>query len=242
VQDLLVVVPAWNEAEAVAGVVRELRAAVPEADVVVVDDGSTDETSEQARQADALVLRLPVNLGVGGAMRTGYRYAARQGYKVVVQLDGDGQHDPTEIPKLLAALDGADVVIGARFAGRGDYDVRGARRLAMRLLARSLSRLTGTRLTDATSGFRAMDRAAIELFAVEYPAEYLGDTVEALVIAARAGLRVRQVPVRMRKRETGTASQTPVRATVYLLRALLVLLLARIRRRPALMSSKRSTP
>jgi glycosyltransferase involved in cell wall biosynthesis len=177
-------------------------------------------------------------------MRCGYRYAVRLGYKVVVQVDGDGQHDPGQIDALLAALDGADVVIGARFAGEGDYGVRGARRLAMRVLARSLSRLTGTRLTDATSGFRALNRAAIELFAVEYPAEYLGDTVEALVIAARAGLRVTQVPVAMRQRETGTASQTPFKATVYLLRAVLVLLLARIRRRPVRPggAEKRSMP
>jgi hypothetical protein len=168
------------------------------------------------------------------ATRSWCRYAERNGYKVVVQVDGDGQHDPAQVSNLLAALDGADVVIGARFAGRGDYGVRGARRLAMWLLARSLSRLTGTRLTDATSGFRALDRAAIELFADEYPTEYLGDTVEALIIATRAGLRVRQIPVAMRRRETGTASQTPLRATVYLLRAVLVLLLARIRSRPAL--------
>src|SRR4051794_33681273 len=124
--DVLVVVPAWNEEAAVAGVVREVRAALPDADVVVVDDGSVDDTSAQARQAGANVLRLPVNLGVGAAMRCGYRFAERQGYKVVVQVDGDGQHDPTQIGQLLTALDSADVVIGARFTGAGDYDVTGA--------------------------------------------------------------------------------------------------------------------
>lgn len=231
-RDLLVVVPAWNEEAAVGAVVREVHAVHPDAEVLVVDDGSEDDTAGEAHRAGATVLRLPVNLGVGGAMRTGYRYAARQGHKVVVQVDGDGQHDPAEIARLLDALDGADVVIGARFAGKGDYEVKGPRRLAMRMLAFSLSRIAGTRLTDATSGFRALNRAAIELFAAEYPAEYLGDTVEALVIAARAGLRIRQVPVVMRPRETGTASQSAVRATIYLLRAGLVLGLARIRRRP----------
>ena len=135
---------------------------------------------------------------------------------------------------MLEALDGADIVIGARFAGRGDYDAHGLRRWAMRLLARSLSRTCATPLTDVTSGFRAVNRRAVALFAAHYPSEYLGDTVESLVMAARAGLTVTQVPVAMRPRLTGTPSQTPLRAALYLGRAVMVLTLARIRRHPTL--------
>ncbi|MGI9156328.1 MAG: glycosyltransferase family 2 protein, partial [Marmoricola sp.] len=205
-QSVLVVIPALNEEDSIGGVVKEVQAAVPYAHVLVVDDGSDDGTGEVASAAGADVLVLPFNLGVGGALRAGFRYAVRFGYEVAVQVDGDGQHDPAEIPLLLDELEHADLVIGARFAGRGDYEVKGARKLAMRLLARSLSRRTRSSLTDTTSGFRAFDRRVIELFARNYPAEYLGDTVEALLIAARAGCTVSQVPVHMRPRVGGSPS------------------------------------
>lgn len=229
-QRCLVVVPALNEEDAVASVIGDVKAVDPQAHIVVVDDGSTDRTSEVAKAAGADVISLPFNIGVGGALRAGFRYARRFGYQVVVQVDGDGQHNPEHIPDLLAALEGADVVIGARFAGVGDYQVRGARKLAMQLLARSLSRRTGERLTDTTSGFRAFNRRAVEVFANDYPAEYLGDTVEALVIASRAGLRVTQVPVEMRPRTTGTPSHRSLKSTIYLGRVFLALAMSRIRR------------
>jgi glycosyltransferase involved in cell wall biosynthesis len=178
------------------------------------------------------VCRLPFNLGVGGAMRAGYRYALRHGYDVAVQVDADGQHDPAYVPRLVARLADADLVIGARFAGEGDYPVRGPRRWAMRLLAATLSRLARTRLTDVTSGFRAANARAIEVFATHYPAEYLGDTVESLVIALRTGCTVAQEPVAMRSRTAGVASQTPVKAALYLARAVIALTLALVRRWP----------
>jgi glycosyltransferase involved in cell wall biosynthesis len=211
---VLVVVPALNEQDSVGTVVKEVHAVLPHAHVLVVDDGSTDATGRVASAAGADVLTLPFNLGVGGALRAGFRYAVRFGYDIAVQVDADGQHDPAEIPTLLAQLEHADLVIGARFAGRGDYEVRGARKMAMRLLARSLSRRTKAQLTDTTSGFRAFDARVIDLFAREYPAEYLGDTVEALLIAAHAGCRVTQVPVQMRPRAGGTPSQSSVKATL----------------------------
>jgi glycosyltransferase involved in cell wall biosynthesis len=230
----LVIIPAFNEEASVAAVVDDVRAAQPTADVLVVDDGSSDATSAKAKAAGALVVRLPFNIGVGGAMRTGYKFAYEGAYDAAVQVDADGQHDPAELATLLDALSDADIVIGARFAGRGDYPAHGARRWAMRLLARSLSRTCGTPLTDVTSGFRAVNRRVIAMFAAHYPSEYLGDTVESLVMAGRAGLRVAQVPVAMRPRLSGTPSQTPVRAALYFGRALLVLVLARIRRLPTL--------
>lgn len=230
VSRLLVVIPALNEEGSVGYVVKEVKAHQPSATVLVVDDGSSDRTRDVAREAGAEVLSLPYNLGVGGALRAGFRYAVREDFDRVVQVDGDGQHDPAEISQLLDELVDSDLVIGARFAGRGDYQARGARRFAMWLLARSVSRQAGTPLTDTTSGFRAFNRDTVALFAKDYPAEYLGDTVEALVIACRAGRRVVQVPVQMRARTAGTASHRPIRAAVQLGRTILALLMARLRR------------
>lgn len=227
----LVVIPALNEERALPAVLRELAEPRPHIDILVIDDGSHDRTTAAARACGVRVVRLPFNLGVGGAMRTGYRYALRNGYDAVVQVDADGQHDTAYIDRLLAGLGKADIVIGARFAGMGDYPAgRGPRRWAMRLLAVVLSRLAKTRLTDTTSGFRAAGRRAMTLFAHHYPAEYLGDTVESLVIALRSGCTVRQEPVAMRPRLAGQASQTPLRSTVYLLRAVVALGLALLRR------------
>ena len=224
--DTLVIIPAWNEADVLSGVLQEVLETVGSfADVVVVSDGSTDGTADIARSVGVPVLDLSINLGVGGAMRAGYLYAQRQGYTYTVQLDADGQHAPEEITSLLHEAEeaGADVVIGARFAGKGDYSVRAPRWWAMRLLSFILSRVCGTRLPDTTSGFTLSGRRAIELFAREYPAEYLGDTIEALVIAARSNLVVRQVPVAMRPRAGGTPSQNPLKAAKFLGRAFVAL-------------------
>lgn len=224
---VLIVIPAWNEEASITAVISEVGAALPGARVVVVNDGSTDATAAVARRAGAEVVDLPFNLGVGGAMRAGFRWAELVGARVVVQVDADGQHDPAEVPLLLAAIERddapADIVIGARFANRGDYSVRGPRRWAMKVLAGTLSRVARTRLTDTTSGFRASGPRAIALFARYYPAEYLGDTIESLVIASRAGCRIEQVGVAMRPRSGGTPSHRPLKAAVYLARACLAL-------------------
>jgi glycosyltransferase involved in cell wall biosynthesis len=235
---VLVVVPAWNEALSLAGVLREIAAHLPDVGVLVVNDGSSDETSAVARSCGVQVLDLPFNLGVGGAMRAGFRYALAEGYDVVVQVDADGQHNPREVPRVVEALERADVVIGARFAEEGDYEVRGPRRWAMRVLATTLSRLARTRLTDTTSGFRASGPRAIRLFAVHYPAEYLGDTIESLVIALRSGLVVEQVGVSMRERVAGRPSQRPVKAAIYLMRACLALGISLTRPRQPLLPAQ----
>jgi glycosyltransferase involved in cell wall biosynthesis len=226
----LIVVPAWNESGSIESVIHEIRAVLPGVDVLVVDDGSRDDTGLKARAAGATVARLPYNLGVGAAMRLGYRYARAHGYDYVVQCDADGQHDPRYVPQLIEKLTEADIVIGARFAGAGNYRVRGPRRWAMVLLSLVLSRMARTKLTDTTSGFRATNRRAIDLFAGWYPVEYLGDTVETLIYAVRRGFTVRQVPVAMRARMAGTPSHSPVKAMIYLFRAAFVLILSVVRR------------
>jgi len=227
---VLAIVPAFNEELSLGTTLAEIIREVPYADVVVVDDGSTDATRTIALSHGVKVLSLPFNLGVGGAMRAGYLYASRCGYDAAVQVDADGQHHPRDLPTLVAGLQNADIVIGARFAGVGDYEVKGPRAWAMRFLARRISRLTKVALTDVTSGFRATSGAAIELFAANYPSEYLGDTVEALAMAHRAGLRIAQVPVEMRPRRSGQPSQSSFSAAVFLRRAGLALLLAALHR------------
>jgi glycosyltransferase involved in cell wall biosynthesis len=230
----LVVMPAFNEEESVGDVVKEVFSKAPGVAILVVDDGSADATSRVAREAGAHVATLPFNLGVGGAMRTGFKYALSHGYENVVQVDSDGQHDPIGIAALLGELGGSDLVLGARFAGQGTYTVRGPRHWAMIVLAKVLSSVAKTKLTDTTSGFRASGPRAVRLFADNYPAEYLGDTIEALVIAARSGLVIRQVPVVMRPRAGGTPSQNPFRSAAYLGRAALALVFALIRPRATL--------
>jgi glycosyltransferase involved in cell wall biosynthesis len=229
--DVLVVLPALNEEASVALVVKEVRNAMPQAKVLVVDDGSSDGTAEAARGAGATVISTPFNLGVGGAMRIGFRYARSHGYATLVQVDADGQHDPRDIELLLAVLR-QEPEPGARFSGAGSFAVPWTRRLAMRLLAVYLSRVTQTTLTDVTSGFRAHNRSAIALFAASYPADYLADTVESLVISTRAGGHVSQVPVAMRPRYGGAPSQSRWWATTYLLRVVVMLVINVVRHQP----------
>ena len=221
--------PAFNEEESVRAVVLEVFEKLPGITCLVVNDGSGDSTTAEARAAGALVAELPFNLGVGGAMRVGFRYALDHGFDNVVQVDADGQHDPAGVHALLSRLETADLVLGARFAGEGDYSVKGPRRLAMLMLSRFLSRTAHTKLTDTTSGFRLSGPRAVRLFAEHYPAEYLGDTIESLVMAARAQCVIAQVPVAMRVRSGGRPSHHPIKAAVYLARAVLALLFALLR-------------
>lgn len=228
---VLVIVPAWNEVHNIAHTLADIRAASDLYDVVVVDDGSTDATARIARQAGATVLSLPFNLGVGGAMRAGFTYARRAGYRRAIQVDADGQHAAADIHRVLAGLENSDICIGARFADVGEYKVRGPRRWAMVVLAGVVSRVAKVRLTDVTSGFRAAGPRAIDQYVRYYPSEYLGDTVDSLVAALHSGLTVSQVPVAMRPRMHGTPSQGPIGASVYLLRSVFALTLALLRPR-----------
>ncbi len=226
----LVIIPAFNEEAALPAVIADL-GRLPGLDLLVVDDGSADRTAEVARAAGATVVSLPYNLGIGGALRTGFLYAVRNGYQRAVQFDGDGQHDPGEIAALLRALDdGADMAIGSRFAGTASsYEVGRVRARAMGLLRFTIRTLSGQQFTDTSSGFRAFTRPVLEYFARIYPMEYM-ESVEALLLACTEGFRVTEIPVHMRDRETGLPSNRRWRLVYHYLRLMVVLLASAPRR------------
>ena len=223
---LLVIVPAHNEAKSISLALHDLRVYVPQADVVVIDDGSTDNTAAIARQGGATVVSLPCNLGVGGAVQTGYMYAYRGGYDVAVQFDGDAQHRANQIPKLIAAIVAgrADLVIGSRLlAGRG-FRFHPFRFIGSRLLSWLVSAIVRRRITDPTSGFRAASGRAIAFFAGHYPQTYLADTTEAIVWVGRQGMRIMEVPTRMRQRTAGLSATGSVKGLLHVMRITLALL------------------
>ena len=220
----LVAIPAWNESGSIASVITKVREHRPDADILVVNDGSTDRTAEVAQEAGATVVSLPFNVGVGGAMRTAFLYAKRHGYAALVQVDADGQHDPADLDRVLDGLADADVVVGTRFHPDSQYFVGGPRRWAMVLLSKALSRMNRGLISDPTSGFRSAGPRAIDLFAVDYPAEYLGDTVGSLSIAIRRGLVVHEVPVTMYFRQHGRPSKNALWSALYLGRATLAII------------------
>jgi glycosyltransferase involved in cell wall biosynthesis len=226
------IVPALNEERSIARVIAELREFDPGLEIVVVSDGSTDRTADVAEEHGAHALRLPFNLGIGGAVQTGFRYAHEEGFDVAVRVDGDGQHDASQLGAVLApVLAGeADVAVGSRFVGTDGYRSSRSRRVGIRLLAWTVSRLVGQRVTDTTSGFQAVNRAGIALFARDYPHDY--PEVEATVMVHRHRLRLVEVPVSMREREHGSSSITALRSVYYMVKVLLALGVG-IFRRPA---------
>ncbi|MEZ5066682.1 MAG: glycosyltransferase family 2 protein [bacterium] len=228
----LAIVPAFDEEGSVGGVVRDLRA-LGGVDVVVVNDGSRDETSRVAREAGAVVLDLPFNLGIGAAVQTGYQWARDHDYDVAVQVDGDGQHLASEIPRLLApiAAGAADLVLGSRYVERTDYRASRSRRAGMLMFSALVSGATGRRFHDTTSGFRAASRPVIRYLARHYPQDY--PEVEALVLLSRAGFRVTEVACEFRERLAGQSTITPVRSAYYVVKVSLAILLGLLRSVPA---------
>jgi len=236
---VLIAIPAYNEEASIGAVLRELEKFHPREHIVVVDDGSVDDTARIAREAGVHVISLAINLGVGGAMGTAYKYAAAHDYDQMIQVDADGQHRPDHLAEMFDLLVDADIVVGSRFAGTGKFKSTITRRLVQRIIAGVVSLYTRTKLTDVTSGFRASGRRAIELFAIHYPVEWLGDTVESLVFASREGLVIAEKPVQMNERMAGVPSQSIFRATLYTLRIFFILLLAMVRSAPPGVSKRR---
>jgi hypothetical protein len=224
----LAIVPAFNESASIAAVIKDLRAHVPELHAVVIDDGSTDGTARHVPPGTT-VISLPFNLGIGGAVQTGYRFAARGGYEVAVQVDGDGQHPAAEVRRLLERLaeGDADLVIGSRFLAPGGYRQGLARRAGSLVLRTLLRLLTGLRFTDCTSGFRAANRRVIEAFAEHYPEDY--PEPEVVVLLHRAGLRVVEVPVTMSPRAGGITSIPLLRGVYYVVKVSVAIVLATMR-------------
>ena len=235
------VVPAFNEAETIAGVIEEIRAVDPGMEIIVVDDASFDRTPVIAAEAGARVLRLACNLGIGGAVQTGYQAAREIGCDIVVQIDGDGQHDPKELP--LDSRAGARRASGHRrsalaLRGAGKYRAPPVRRLGMRIFATFVSLLVGKSLSDTSSSFRAVNRRALSLFAVDYPHGYL-ETIEATVMAVRYGLRIEEVPVRMRERTSGRSSLTTSISLFYTVKVVIAVFISMFRRKAVQLEEER---
>jgi glycosyltransferase involved in cell wall biosynthesis len=228
----LVVIPAFNEAATVASVVRAVHARAPWCDVIVVNDGSRDTTTVEARGAGADVLEMPFNLGIGGAVQAGFVYAKENGYRWMIQVDGDGQHEPAEIATLQAVMDedpSVDVVCGSRFLEPGHYLPPISRRTGIHVFAFLLSRIVRQPITDPTSGFRLYNRRAIELFSADYPHDY--PEVEAVLMLYNHRLRLLEVPVRMFDRGGGQSSISSGKSAYYMIKVLLALFVGLLRRR-----------
>jgi glycosyltransferase involved in cell wall biosynthesis len=233
-QRILVIIPAFNEEESVGRVVGEVGAYFPQADILVVNDGSTDLTSTKARAGGALVVDLPFNIGIGGTMQAGYKYAYEKGYDIAIQVDGDGQHDPREISKLLQGLQDkqGDMVVGSRFIADAKYKAAIMRRTGSVILSKVISGVIKQKITDPTSGFRAANRRAIRLFALYYPQDY--PEPEVLVLLSKSGLKIAEVPVKMKQRYAGESSITKVRAIYYMVKVLLAIFVDCFKKPPTL--------
>ncbi|MGN7169353.1 glycosyltransferase family 2 protein [Paenibacillus cellulositrophicus] len=230
---VLVIVPAYNEEEGIGHVIRRLREDAPYADVLVINDGSSDATSRIARAAGANVIDLTCNLGIGGAVQTGYRYAAEHHYDYAVQIDGDGQHNPCDLRRLLSAQfdTGADMVIGSRFITKEGFQSTFPRKMGIGLLSALVTRLTGQNVTDPTSGYRLCGRRAISLFAREYPTDY--PEVEALMLLYNRELSFTEIPVVMNERQGGVSSISAMKSVYYMSKVILSVLLMKTKKKRA---------
>ena len=226
-EKVLIIIPAYNEEENLPKLTEKLEKMYPQYDYVVINDGSADHTKELCRKEGISVINLPVNLGIGGAVQTGYKYGSENGYDIAVQIDGDGQHDIAYLDKLLEPLrnNSADVVIGSRFIRKEGFQSSRLRRTGIVFLSRLIRLLTGVRVYDVTSGFRAVNRRFVEIYAQDYPSDY--PEPEAIVSAIMEGGRVLEVPVVMKERESGTSSINLVRSVYYMIKVTLAVLLRR---------------
>jgi len=228
---VLTIVPAYNETATIEFVVNDILNKVNDIKVCVVDDGSIDDTKIKALKLGAVVLSHPFNMGIGAAVQTGFLYALQNNFDVAVQIDGDGQHDPAFIPNMIDIIqqNKSDVVSGSRFLEKGGYKSSFPRRIGITFFELVNRLLTGQRITDSTSGFRAFNRNAIALLAYNYPEDY--PEPEVLIILKRAGLKVMEIPVVMRARQGGQSSIRGFKSFHYMVKVILALLMQSIKRR-----------
>lgn len=224
----LIIIPAYNEAANIEKVINNIVQNYPQYDYVIINDGSTDKTEEVCANAGYQVLNLPINMGIGGAVQTGYRYAKKNNYDAAVQIDGDGQHDVAFLEDMLKLLESgeADVVIGSRFVQKEGFQSSQIRRVGIRFLSILARILTGVQIRDITSGYRVVNRRFIEIYANDYPADY--PEPEAMIIAAVHGGIIKEYPVIMRERENGTSSITFKKSVYYMIKVTLAMLVRRL--------------
>ena len=226
---ILIIIPAYNEETTIQKVIRSINLKMPEADILVVNDGSTDDTSKKASQAGAKVVDLPYNLGIGGAVQTGYIYAKENDYDIAVQVDADGQHDPSYIKDLIKPLieNSADVAVGSRYISKTDYRSSICRRMGMVFFSFLVSLLTNQKFKVTTSGFRAVNKDVINCFANNYPDDY--PEVDVLVKLKKKNFRIVELPVQMLERQGGKSSITAFRSLYYMVKVSLSLIIGVLR-------------
>ncbi|MFD3259250.1 glycosyltransferase family 2 protein [Paenibacillus lentus] len=223
----LIIIPAYNEEGSISSVIADIRRHVPEADIIVINDGSTDRTEEVAKASGARVLTMPYNVGIGGGMQTGYMYARMHGYDVAVQMDADGQHPAKELPKLIDQVARYDLVVGSRYVESTSYRSSYMRRIGMIFFSNLVTLITKQRFTDTTSGFRAAGRKVIDLYASYYPIDY--PEVESLVYLKRHGCKITEVSTEMKRRQAGRSSITPVKSVYYMIKVTFSVIMSAMR-------------
>ena len=225
---ILIAIPAYNEEASIQNMIESCKIDFPSADLLIVDDCSTDSTLELIRQSGVNYLSLPFNLGVGGAMRAAFQFALVKDYLVLIQVDADGQHNPRDIEKLIAKSSDYDIVIGSRFLLAEGYKVNQIRKFVIAIISKYLNLITKKSITDPTSGFRLSNRRAIELFAHSYPFEYLGDTVGSIVLASISGLSIGECASPMNERQGGKPSQNLLKSVSHLSRTLIAITMMKL--------------
>ena len=225
---VLVIIPAYNEQESIISVIDKLKKDYPKADYVVINDCSKDNTLEVLSENHTEYVNLPLNLGIGGGVQTGYKYAMKNGYDIAIQIDGDGQHDTSYLKNVIEPIEKgeADIVIGSRFINKQGFQSSGMRRLGINFLSILIKICCGTKVLDVTSGFRAVNRTYIYEYAREYPVDY--PEPEAIVKASLAGARIKEVPVIMKERESGTSSISPLKSVYYMIKVSLAIIVCRL--------------
>lgn len=228
---ILVIIPAYNEQDSIINVINKLKNDCPRADYVVINDCSKDNTLSVLKENNTNFVNLPINLGIGGGVQTGYKYALENGYDIAIQIDGDGQHDTAYLDKVIAQIEEgvADIAIGSRFIDKEGFQSSGMRRAGIKFLSALIKICCGTKVRDVTSGFRAVNRKYIKMYANDYPTDY--PEPEAIVQASVDGARIAEVPVIMKERETGQSSIYAWKSIYYMIKVSLAIIICRISKR-----------